>query len=439
MKKIGFILLTFLSFASFSAQDVEFTYNLIGGEKSAGDKNLNEWVHEIVLRYFGNYRLSEKFGLLLSEEFDGITTATNKFPGRNINHPVKSRASLGLEFTGLGRMQIKGFSQAFINSLENDFPVWQDSKTHLVDATMVQRFKNSADFYWEIPINRMNIMANVLYNNLLYDYYRLGDVEPDQYESDLWFNGSLAFSLVEEKLKILCRGIAKHDFNEYSGYNLANILFGIGSDFILFKRKVKGTGEILARYYTCSIMDERGYADQLGLVSHLRLLYRLKPRMFLKSDLEYEVAPASGNEWYIKQRYELAFRKAWKNLSAIEAGGWGTFGTLFPRVCGYATGDIAVIPKLDIIPAVRVYWMWEERVGGEGVPSETTELSSGYSFYRTDVELMLRYKIGSENSNFFKNFALHCGAEYKLFDWDPVPDPPFVNTLRLFIGMTNYL
>ena len=37
MKKIGFILLTFLSFASFSAQDVELTYNLVGGEKTAGD------------------------------------------------------------------------------------------------------------------------------------------------------------------------------------------------------------------------------------------------------------------------------------------------------------------------------------------------------------------------------------------------------------------
>lgn len=439
MKKIGFIILTFLSFASFSAQDVEFTYNLVGGEKTTGDNKLKEWVHELVLRYFGSFPFTEKFGLLISEEFDGITTATNKFPARSINHPVKSRASLGLEFTGLGRMQIKGFSQAFINSLENDFPVWRDSETHLVDATMVQRFKNSADFYWEIPIKRMNIMANVLYNNLLYDYYRLGESKADQHESDLWFNGSMVFSLVEEKLQIIARGVAKHDFNDYGGYNIANVSLGVGSDFVLFKRKLKGAGELMPRYYMCSIMDERGYADQLGITSHVRLFYKLKPRMFLKGDLEYEVAPATGTQWFVKQRYELAFRNAWKNLSSIEFGGWGTFGTLFPRVCGYASSDIAAIPKLDIIPGVRAYMIWEENWTKTGIGDDLILQSSGYSFYRTDLELMIRYKIGAQNSNFFRNFALNCGAEYKVFDWGEVLDPPYVNTLRLFFGLTNYL
>jgi len=52
---------------------------------------------------------------------------------------------------------------------------------------------------------------------------------------------------------------------------------------------------------------------------------------------------------------------------------------------------------------------------------------------------MRRYKIGAENSVFFRHFAFTGGAEYKIFDWEPVQDPPFVNTLRLFLGITNYL
>lgn len=437
MKKTGLIVLTFLSFA-FCAQDIELTYNLVGGQKTPDNTKLEEWVHELVLRYFGNFAFTEEFGLLISEEFDGITTATNKFPARSINHPVKSRSSIGLEFKGLGLMQIKYLPHIFINSLENDFPVFYQSATPHVDATMLQKYKNSADFYWEIPVKRMNITVNLLHTSLVYDYYRLGDIKTDQYESDLWFNGSMVFSLVEKKFKIIARGFAKYDLNDYGGYNLANVSLGVGSDFILFKRKIKGMGEVMSRYYMSTIMDERGYADQLGITSHIRLFYKLKPRMFLKGDLEYELAPATGDQWYVKQRYELVFRKAWKTLSSLEFGGWGTFGTLYPRLCGYVYADIASIPKLDIIPGVKAYWMWDERVGKTGIIQDTDTLSKGYSFHRADLELMVRYKIGAQNSVFFKNFSLNCGAEYKLFDWED-PDPAFVNTFRLFLGLTNYL
>lgn len=439
MRKTGLILLAVITVTSYGAHDIDFTYNLIGGEKEAGDKILSEWVHEIILRYYGNIRLADKFGLIIHEEFDGITRATDKFPARSINHPVNSRTSLGLEFTGFGRLQIRGFSQAFINSFENDFPVHYESINPLIDATMVQKFKNGADLYWEIPIKKVLLTTNLLYNNLLYDYYRLGDKKEDQYESDLWFNGSVIYSLLEERLQIKCNGLAKYDFNEYGGYNLANIYLGVGSDFMLFKRKLKGTGDLLSRYNYCPIMEDKGYADKFGAVSHLRLFYKLKPRMFLKGDVEYEVAPTSTDQWYVKQRYELAFRKAWKNLSSVEAGGWGSFGTLFPRLCGYAAADISAIPKLDIIPGIRAYWIWDENWGMPEGSDEPVKLSSGYTFYRTDFELMLRYKISTKKSNFFKNFTLKGGAEYKIFDWDPVSDPPFVNTLRLFLGMTNYL
>ena len=438
MRKI-LLVITFFTVVSFSAQDIDFTYNFIGGQKDAQESTLNEWVHELVLRYSGLIPFSDKVGLLISEDFDGITQATEAFPCRAINHPVNSRTTLGLEFTGLGRMQVRGILQGFVNSLENDFPVYFESPTPHKDARMVQRLKRSADFYWDIPINRMNITASLLYNNLLYDYYRFGESKPDQYDSDLWFGGSMVFSVVEDKFKIIARGLGKHDLNNYGGYNLANVSLGIGSDFVLFKRKIKGTGELMPRYYMSTIMDEKGYADQLGITSHVRLFYKLKPRMFLKGDLEYEVAPVSGDQWYVKQRYELAFRNAWKNLSCIEFGGWGTFGTLFPRVCGYAWADIAAAPKFDIIPGIRAYWMWEENWTKTGIGDELTLQSSGYSYYRTDLELMIRYLIGAQNARFFKKFALNCGAEYKVFDWGEVLDPPYVNTLRLFFGMTNYL
>jgi len=363
MKKAGLILLAVSTYIVYSAQDIDFSYNLIGGEKETGDTKLSEWVHEFVLRYYGDIRLAEKFGILISEEFDGITHATDKFPARAVNHPVNSRTSLGLEFTGLGRLQIKGFSQIFINSFENDFPVHFESNNPLVDATMVQRFKNSADVFWEIPINDMLLTADFLYNNLVYDYYRLGDKKESQYDSDVWLNGSFIYSLHEGKLQIQCKGVAKHDLNEYSGYNFAGIYLGVGSDFKLFKRKVRGTAELLPRYYSCSIMEDKGYADGFGAVSRIRLFYKIKPRLFIKGDAEYEFAPAFENNWYVKQRYELAFRKAWKNLSSVEAGGWGTFGTLFPRLCGYAAADISAVPKLDIIPGIRAYWVWDENWG----------------------------------------------------------------------------
>ena len=424
---------------TYGAHDIDFTYNLLGGEKEAGDKTLSEWVHELALRYYGSFHPTEKFAILLSEDFDGITGATDKFPARTINHPVNSRTSLGLEFTGLGRLQIKGFSQTFFNSFENDFPIYFESKSPLVDATMIQRSKNSADIYWEIPVNDMTFTAEVLYTNLIYDYYRLGDKKEGQYDSDLWFDGSFNYSLHEGKLQILCRGLAKYDFNEYGGYNLANIYLGIGSDFLLFKRKVKGTAEALPRYYVSSIMEHKGYADGLGAVSRIRLFYRMKPRLFLKGDVEYEFAPAVENNWYVKRRYELAIRKAWKNLSSVEVGGWGTFVVLFPRLCSYVAADISAIPKLDIIPGVRAYWLWDEEWSKSDNSDDVVVLSSGYSFVRTDLALLLRYALGAENSPFFKHFAFKGGAEYTIFNWEPVQDTPYVNNLRLFLGITNYL
>jgi len=450
MRKNCLIILFLLCAGGYAVQNVDISGHMHGGATDANSTSIDEWAQEVILRYSGNIPLTEKAGFLISEEFDGISSPTNVSPLRAVNHPIVSRTAVGLEFTRVGRMQITGLSQIFYKSTNTDIAVPNDLNTPLKQATMIQRSRSSADFFWEIPIQSLTVSANAFYTYLSYDYYRMGDVKNDQHDADIWVDGALSYSFRKDKLRLKARTVVKHDLNESADYNLVQAFFGIEGDFMLMKRKIKGTVDFFPRYYFSPVMEDKNYADEIGVVSNLRLFYQIVPRFFIKTDLEYEVAPHTSSAWYIKQRYDLALRKTGKNFSAVEAGGWGTFGSLFPRICGYANAEIAVVPKLDILPAVKAFFTLGNTT--TKVPDSANVVNGAivlsgdeYTFYRTDLQLGIRYKPGVERSVFLRNTAVTCGAVYKLFNWgttvngETPKDAPYVNNLHLFLGFTNYL
>ncbi len=445
MKRFCWILLLcFFVSPLYSGHDFDWRVEGIVGECEAGDKSLSEWDAIFRLKYFGTLPLTKTFGVILNEEIDAVTSATNHSPVSRINHPINLHTDLGVEYTGYGRLQALVHSQVLFKSKNVDFPVYNNvedsagNSPHIL-GEIIQRHRENVDLFWEIPFSRLNISANLLYTNLFYDYYRLGETFPDQHDADLWLDAGLGVPFFKEKLWIRGKILRKNDLNDYDGYDLFEGSGGAEWNFKLYKKRFRGTGTLFGRYYQSTIMDEKEYADGLGGCANLRLYYRMKPRLYIKGDFEYEMASAVSSQMYVNQRYELSLRKEWKSLSAIESGYWMTIGSLVPRQCGYVNGTIAINPKLDIIPGMRCYLRWNQ-IESWNIPTEegvdTTLVSDGkMKYYRTDIACDVRYRIKAENSLFFKHFSLSCGARYQWFK----NLPSYVSSLRFYLGITNYL
>ncbi len=444
MRLISLILLLFLCATPlYSGHDFDLRGEVVLGESEAGDNSLSESDAVYRLKYFGKLPVSETFSFILNEEIDAVTSATLNSPLSRINHPVNIHTDLGIEYTGLGRMQLLVHSQALFKSKEVDFPVFNNvedstgNSSHIL-GEIIQRHRENIDLFWEIPFSRLHVSANLLYTNLSYDYYRLGEKFPNQNDADLWVDAGLGVPFLKEKLWIRGAMVMKNDLNSYDGYNFLEGTAGGEWNFKLYKKRFRGTGTLFGRYYQSTIMEDKEYADGLGGLADFRLYYRVKPRFYIKGDLEYEMAPAVSNKLYVNQRYELSVRKEWKSLSAIESGYWMTIGSLVPRQCGYVNGSIAINPKLDIVPGVRCYLRWNQIESWDFLEdqSDTILVSDGkMKYYRTDVECDVRYRLKSKNTLFFKHFALCCGARYQWFR----NLPSYVSSLRFYLGMTNYL
>ncbi len=450
MKQSIAIILSFLLLSvSFAEHDIDIQTHVTGGEHSAGEGGLGEWQGSFSLDYSGNVPISDNVSLLLNQSIDGMTEATEFSPMREYNHPAKSISYLGLGFYGAGVVQAQAFSELFFNSEYIGFPVDQTFQTHLIDASMLQRSRNGVDLFFEFPIKQMLLSGNLLYSDLLYDYNRSGDILLNQHDADLWGSGLMGVSFAEEKVWIKAGGLLKHDLNEFSGYNFSKAFAGIESNFKLFKKKLDIRADLYGRFYASTLLGEKhnNYADGIGFLPRLRFYWRLKARTYLKADLEYEIAPANSGDLMVKQRYELAFRKAWKNYTSFEIGSWASMGGFTPRICMYGNSNVHFNEKFEMVYGVRSYLFGaysKSKVENGSSDSKTTYIFDGYNYYRTDIDLMLRQKIGlNSGSDFMKHMALYGGARYRIYSpidsYSDLFESPNVSTLRFYLGVTSFL
>jgi len=458
----------------YAGHDIDIKYAVTGGERNAGDGLLKEWQGALFLDYSSNIQLSKTLSLLLGETLDGMTAATARSPYRQMNNPANSISNIGLGYYGPVMIEATGFSHFLFNNSQIGFPVDKTSQSYLLDASILQKNKTGIDVYFSLPArNRMALEADILYTNLTYNLYRDDVEETRRHDADLWATGSLSLSLGKKKsFGLLSGAVIKHDLNAYSGYNYSEGYLGMNLAQDFFRKKLNIRAALLGRMIINTIVEQKGYADNIGILPELRVMLKPKPRTFFKGDLEYEIAPSDYGKVFFKQRYELSYRKVSKKFSAFEIGGWGSFGSLLPRISLYGNGIIAAGKKVEIIPGIKGYLLGETQGEWRQVATLTSGFDSttvtikmengqkvkidrygnkflyenvfnGFKYYRTDIDLIIRYKIRSEKSSFFRNMALYMGLQFQLYQKLPSFADSFesanVSRRGVYIGITNYL
>lgn len=437
MKRISFLILVLVVLSSAqSSHDIDLQFFTIRNGKKSETTKENGFTAGLLLRYSSKIAFNENLSLLVSEEADVLANSlrnsyANALIGE-INHPTSALTSLGLEYRAFGRLQASVRSQIFSNNLPFlldskpiKFPVNHETNSKFIGAEMTQRYRNSIDFFWEIPWNRFAAAVNLIYDDLNYDYEQNEVFAQDYHESDLWGQGSVGYSFFDGNLWTRGTFLFKDDLNEYNGYNLIKAAGGIESNFRLYKRRIRGFTRAMVRYYECAMMNygaNRTYADKAGLLSYSRISYSIKPRVILKTDINLEVAKE-----LFSQRYELAFRNVWKNLSWVEPGYWITMGTLEPRHSFYCKSTINLGQHFSVAPDIRGYFKWFDE-------------KEQFNYYRTDVGFAVDYNIKSEKNVFLKNSAFNIGGNYRWFKNPPKNiEPVFMSTLRIYAGFKSYL
>ncbi len=218
------------------------------------------------------------------------------------------------------------------------------------------------------------------------------------HDDDLWFFGDGAFRIIGHKLFVAAGGVVKDDFNQWTGYNLANVHGGIGTDMQVARGNVMLSGNLGGRYIMSSEMDQKGF--QTGAVSTLNFRGILVPlpMFYIKGDAMIEAGSIST-----KQAYLVSVKKVKKKF-AIEGGYYVTSGTLFPRMDAFARSSIGIGKHLSVEPSVRNYWDYQ--------------MTSGkYEYSRFDGALDLKL-MPHAGAAVFNNMTIAGGAAYR---WYPAP------------------
>lgn len=421
-----------LALRGFCDQDIDLRFGAVGGGKNAGDGSLSNWAPAFQLQYRCAVPLSQSFSILGGEEFQSYSRISSTLPLLEINYPVNSITSAGVAYNGFGTIQLSGFSHVLSQSEPIAFPVAkQENNSPLAVGSMTERFKNGADFFFDVPLWRFKLTGDAFYNNLIFDYSRdtilSGDTirltRPNSHDADLWYNASVAVDVLDKKLWVKAAGLFKDDLNPYDGYNITGYFVGLEGESNVLWNTLAVSGDAFARYIESDIMDLKDYGDRFGTTEHLRLVGKIPSGFFVKGDCAFESALTMR-----KLRAELSLRKSWLNQYSVEVGAWTTAGGLFPRQCAYISSTLAVTPRDKLVPSFRVFTHWNGYFANG---------DSSLDLYRTDIGLSFRHDFPLSPTSVLKHLSFNCGALYRKFTEMPYEISP--QNMDLFVGFSNWL
>lgn len=418
---------------AYCGQDLDLRFGAVGG---VNERSISNWAPALDLQYRCSVPLAQSFSVLLGEEFRSIhrLSSTLPLPRPECNYPVNAVTAAGIAYSGYGLVQVKGFSHVLYQSDMISFPVAKEVVSPLREAFMTQRFKNGADLFVDLPLWRFRLVADALYNDLVFDFGRDTLIQIDttrqrltrknSHDADVWGRASLTYEVFDKKLWLKTALLHKNDLNTFKGYNITGYFAGLEGNTTVFSNMLTISGDALARYYESEIMGLKGYGDKFGTTSHLRMVVKMPSGFFIKSDYVLESASTMR-----KFRGELAIRKAWMNQLGIEGGFWTTAGSLFPRQCAYVSSTIPMSPRDIIAPSAKIYTHWTGYYANS---------DSSMSVYRSDLGLMFRHDFSKSTLLLVKNLSFNCGAMYRWITNMPYPEISPQN-VDIFIGLSNWL
>lgn len=437
MKKILILLATYLITGS-SAQEKKISHDydldVIGGLIITPLDDKAPTIGSGVTAKYSSKTSFNKVYIPLNLEIDGYTNASEGLnsPIDAMMYPVNTIVSGGLGFDGVVKLEGQAFTNLMMNNKELALPPSSSEKDEYNYGSLKHYNRFGGDVRFKLPLEKFNL--NVFSHNNVVSYHYSNDctnVYHDDLDHDWWITPGVSYKVLDV-LSIKGEYLRKNELDNRGTYDIDMAWIGLETNLKVLKRKMlRIYGDLNGRYYRSDIMAERGYLDngektgQLGMESHIRAFLKLKKKLYIKGDLLADISSLMQ-----KQRYELAIRKvSKKGQFSGEGGCWGTFGSLFPRLCGYGRGRLGVNEYFAFLPQAKVYFRWNDEA---------------YSYYRADLGLELEGRLPVRPEKIFTSLYLLGGADYKMFSWDDYTydnklSNSFPTHLNLYLGLRTYL
>jgi hypothetical protein len=379
------------------------------------------------IKYYGNYSLFSKLGIILEEQFDGLMVVGQKKDSTNIVQPVSEKlvpssnyAAAGIQANYLGDMQliVKNWlysdpaiiSPYYLGFME--IPDYDTSEFMYDGGVSIKRkMRTDVNLSIVVPIRMFEIAADINYFVLNYERavegLNLSTFELEQFDkrnktdvdliSDLGLKANLPFGLAVAGGVFLKQNISGSAFMNLYQYKFQlqgdnrfpsdnKITWSMGVEQILrnssgsfpdgYNRAIQDHSFTLKPYYTLFVRD----------------VYTLDWGLFLKGIVILDL----GKDLY-KQRYELSLRKSWKNESSIDFGYFNALGGLFPMQGLFIRSVFRPVEKLGLSLNTKSEW--------EG-PDHFLEK---ISYLKTSVNAEVSFR-------FNRHSEIALGGEYLYFD-----------------------
>ncbi len=441
MKSIFTLLITCMIAGVYGQGKVNHSYDLDirGGAFIAPVEGSNPTiVSGVELKYENKTNFGDVY-IPLGIELDGYTAASKRLsnPKAHFSYPVNIIASGGLGLDGVVKLEGEGFAHIIAGNNKIAMPYSVSTSDFYEYGEITQYYRVGGNVSFELPLERFNLDIFSHNNISAFGYTNTLDDDlnsSNQFDHDWWIKPEMKFKPLDF-LSIKAEYLRKFELDNGGVYDMDMVWLGLETDLKILKRKMlRIYGDLNGRFYRSENMETRGYLDNgeksgaLGLESHVRAFFKLKKKWYLKGDLLVDISALMA-----KQKYEVSLRKVSRkgNFSA-EAGSWGTFGSLFPRICSYGKGRIGVNDYFAVLPQAKAYFRWDDEK---------------YNYYRADLGLELEGRLPVRPEKVFTSLYILGGADYKMYSWedgyfvsyDNKLSNMFPTNLNLYLGLRTYL
>ncbi len=420
-KSMAFLLVVL---TALSAVEYNHNFRLEGGHNFATKTDGSE--SGFSFDYNGELGFTKTFSMPLeiqSNTYGGKELDGDNSPVRNLSYPSSYLFMGGLQYSDKVKVRANGFARIPVNNNEVGLPFSISQDTDYLFGYLKERYRMGSFLGFntiDLPVE-VSCYANYTIRNYLYGNSEVDSLSKNsEFDSDLWLHGSVAKSL-HKYVGVKMRYFGKSELSSTSNnYDMHQLFLGVTTDMMPIKKKLFIFGDFYGTYHASENMVNHGYLSDekvnMGINSHVRAMYKVKKRLYLKGDILMDV-----NSIMQKFRYELALRNVFNKTgsASVQAGMWTTPGALISRHCGYVHGSIALHENLSLIPEAKGYWKW---------------IDEGYKFYRSDFGMNVAYRL-PRNKKLFKSTRVYGGALYRMYQDDDF----YPSSLNLYAGVKTYL
>lgn len=347
-------------------------------------------------------RLGEDFSIYIQNNITG-TTKHAAFQETDI--PFDNFTSMGLNYinkasfhAGISNNIYGGQEPLMLNYLPSD-------------STVFNKTLNSANGMLEVKGDRLNLLLDITYFNLLYDLRYDKNKITKSVDNDMWTIFDFSINLIND-ISLGFGTTLKNDFNNYNGFDYGDHYLILKGDNTLKigKRKIYLLWNISGHWRISEAVYLNADAQGPAFTMQLRPVIRLKKRKFITASIKYDLS-----EKMKKQQYELGFRKAWRNRTSLNIGYWNYLGGFINRQAGIIDATIYVSKKsvFALSPSLQVYWR--------------KSINTEYRYYRTTASFKMVLSP-------FNRAEMYLGYEYTHF----LHLSPFTERGSLYLGVRSW-